>query len=174
MAFADILNGFNPEKDKVSTNNQGLPAGEYDVIIDSIGHHVYESGFECFLVVFQVMTGEHNGQKEYDNISLATQTKSGKAMPSFVLATAVKSLAALAYCAGINKDKLAEPLSLENETDEYEALDKVLKPAQGTTLKLVVKKLNNKKDPDNPYTNYEFEKTEQPEEIDVSDDDMPF
>lgn len=175
MSLLDSLNNFDAKKDSVNSNsNQGLPAGDYTAFIESIGHHTYESGFECFLVVFQVVTGEFAGQKEYDNISLATKTKTGKAMPEFVLDTAVKTLAKLTYCADIDQKELEPALVLENETDQYEALDKIFKNAQGTQLKLTVKKTKNKKNPDNPYTNYEFEKMEQPKEIEVDENDLPF
>lgn len=176
MSLLDALKNFDPAKDKVSASNNGLPAGEYDVAIDSIGHHVYEkSGWECFQVVLSVLTGDHAGEKEYINISLATKTKDGKEMPSFVVDTAVKSIGALAYCIGIDMSLLDEPLSLDNETDIYEALDKLFKEkGQGVQLKLIVKVTPNKKNPDNPYKNYEYEKTEQAEPIDVDDNDLPF
>lgn len=177
MSLADLANkalsDFDPNKDSINDNNQGLPAGDYVVAVEAVEHHVYEnSGYDCIRTVFQVTTGDHAGEKEYQNISFATKTKSGKAMSDFVLTRNMKFIAKLGALLG----QTVEPsiFASGNETDIHDDIAKLLTPGKGTLITLTVTFTPNKKDPDNPYKNYELSPAEQPEAIEIDDDDMPF
>ena len=60
----------------------------------------------------------------------------------------------------------------DNETDAYEELVKAFKPYEGKTLSMKITVTKNKKDPDNPYRNYDFgpgEKIEEPSGKEIVD-----
>lgn len=167
---ANALDNFDAKKDTVSTS-QGLPDGIYNVVVEDISHATYDSGWECVKLVFGVLDGEHAGEKEYDNLSFAEKTTTGKAMPDFVISNNIRFITKLGALLGvqITPQHFAGP----TETEVHEALVNVLAPEKGKTVILHVKHTPNKKDPSNPYTNYELEEAEQPEEIDVTDDQLP-
>lgn len=177
MNLADLANqelgNFDPKKDVINNTNQGLPAGDYVVAVEDISHHVYEkSGYDCVRMVFQVTDGEHAGEKEFYNISFATTTKAGKEMPEFVLTRNMKFIAKLGALLG----KPVEPsvFAGANETDIHEDIATLLRDGKGTLITLTVTFTPNKKDPSNPYKNYELAPAEQPEAIDVDENDIPF
>ena len=75
----------------------------------------------------------------------------------------------------------------DNETDAYEKLMAAFQPYEGKTLEMTITVSPNKKDPDNPYRNYDFGpgiKVEEPQakeeplatddEPTVEDSDLPF
>ena len=60
MSLKDLANktleNFNPSKDNASQQEaQGLPEGEYDVMLNGIRFHVYDSGYECIALDCQVV-----------------------------------------------------------------------------------------------------------------------
>jgi len=168
---SDTLDNFDAKKDTVAAGNQGLPDGEYNVDVEDISHATYDSGWECVKLVFGVLDGEHAGEKEYDNLSFAEKTTTGKAMPDFVLSNNIRFITKLGALMGvqITPQLFAGP----TETEVHEALVAALAPEKGKAVVLKVKHTPNKKDPSNPYVNYELGEAEQPEIIDVSDDQLP-
>ena len=66
-----------------------------------------------------------------------------------------------------------EYFASENETDTHEMLASVLASEKGKSVILHVKHRPNKKDPDNPYVEYDLDATEQPETVDITDADLP-
>jgi len=168
---ADTLDNFDPNKDSVNAGNQGLPDGDYLTAIEDIKHATFDSGWDCLQIVFSVLDGEHAGEKEYDRISFATKSKAGKAIPDFILSRSIKFVIKLGALLGV--EMKPEYFASENETDTHETLSQVLAPEKGKTVTLHVKHRPNKKDPDNPYTEYDLDAAEQPEELNVSDADLP-
>lgn len=185
MSLADVLNGmkdFDAKKDKVNTNNMnGLPAGEYQAMISDIGHMVYKSGYECIGVIFEVISGNHAGEKEYVNISMAEKSKNGKDIPDFVLERNVKLLMKLDALTAETPVLTARDFIGENETDVHENVAQKLHNRVGKTINLTVITRPNKKDPDNPFKEYELAaaapiQTADPagEDIVIPDKDLPF
>ncbi|ANZ65549.1 hypothetical protein AYR62_15805 (plasmid) [Secundilactobacillus paracollinoides] len=174
MSLRDLaskgLAGFDPKTDEI-VSASGLPAGDYLTSVTAIEHRAFDSGWDCFGVSFQVMEGEHEGQTENVNISFAEKSKSGKAIPDFILDRNIKFAAKLGSFLGV--DVTDEDFDFDNETDIHEHLGQKLHGHEGllTTLKVTVRP--NKKDPSNPYTSYDLEEAEQPEELELDDSDLP-
>ena len=168
---AETLNKFDPKKDSVNAGNSGLPDGDYLTAVESIEHRTFDSGWDCLQLVFTVLDGEHAGEKEYDRISFATHSKAGKAIPDFILSRSIKFVIKLGDLLGI--EMKPEYFAAENETDTHEMLANALAPEKGKSVILCVKHRPNKKDPDNPYVEYDLGAAEQPKVVEVMDDDLP-
>lgn len=175
MSLLDLANKtmaeFDPKKDNINAGNQALPAGEYEMIIENIGHDSFESGWDCLTIVFQVVSGEQVGRKEFNRISFAETAKSGKAIPDFVLDRNIKFVSKLASLTGI---PMKADYFAGNETDVHENLSKALFPSTGQAIKLIITDKPNKKDPDNPFREYELAEAPKIEEIQVDDNELPF
>lgn len=177
MSLADLaksLQDFDPKKDNINqSNNNGLPAGEYEVLIEDASHKTFQSGWDCIGFDFSVLTGEFAGRKEIVNLSFAETSKSGKNIPEFVLERNGRTVMALGALMGVTV-----PVSvflMDNETDIHEKLGQMLHSEIGETVKMIIKTRPNKNDPDNPYKEYEFKASEQSIETpDVDDSAMPF
>lgn len=169
---AETIDNFDPKKDSVNSGgNAGLPDGDYLTAVESIEHRSFDSGWDCLQIVFTVLDGDHAGEKEYDRISFATKSKRGKAIPDFILSRSIKFVIKLGSLLGV--DVKPEYFASENETDTHEALANLLAPEKGKSVTLHVKHRPNKKDPDNPYVEYDLDATEQPTTMDVTDADLP-
>lgn len=164
------LAGFDPKKDSVDAS-QGLPAGKYSTTVSAIEHRSFDSGWDCFGSTFEVVEGEHAGQRENVNISFAETSSKGKAIPDFILDRNIKFVSKLGSFVGV--DITADDFAADNETDIHEHLTQKLHDHIGAMMTLVVTTRPNKKDPSNPYTSYDLEPMEQPTEINVDDDDLP-
>ncbi|GAY74323.1 hypothetical protein [Lentilactobacillus kosonis] len=165
------LAGFDAKNDSISTP-QGLPAGEYLMAIDSIGHSAFKSGWDAFSASFQVVEGEHTGRKENVNISFAETSKDGKPIPDFVLDRNIKFVAKLGALVGI--DITAQDFDFDNETDLHEHLADKLHAQSGKFVVLDIIERPNKKDPSSPYRSYDLKEADQPEVPNVEDSDMPW
>ena len=168
---ANTLNNFDPKKDSVNSGSTGLPDGDYLTAIESIEHRTFDSGWDCLQLVFSVLDGDHAGEKEYDRISFATKSKAGKAIPDFILSRSIKFVIKLGSLLGV--EMKPEYFASENETDTHEMLANALATKKGQSIILHVKHRPNKKDPDNPYVEYDLDAAEQPETADITDADLP-
>ena len=108
-------------------------------------------------------------------------------MPDFVVSRNIRTITKIAAMVGLN---VTPELFPDNETDAYEKLVAAFRPYEGKTLEMTITVTPNKKDPDNPYRNYDFApgiKVEEPtakeepvsdsdnnSEPTVDDDDLPF
>ena len=126
---ASTLSSFDAKKDNVNGQAE-LPAGTYNTILEQAEHRAYDSGYDCLLFVLTVIDGKYVGRKEFVRASLATKKKDGTDMPDFVVSG--------------------------NETDCYEKISQALYPYKGKPLTMVISESPNKKDPSNPYRNYDF------------------
>ncbi|MBT9670434.1 hypothetical protein GPK34_00085 [Secundilactobacillus kimchicus] len=175
MSLRDLatagLDGFDAKHDAVSAP-QGLPAGDYTMSVSDIDHRVFKSGWDAFGVTFEVVEGENVGRKENVNLSFAETTKTGKAIPEFVLDRNIKLVAKLG--AMMNIDITGEDFAAENETDIHDHLAQKLRPGLGTIVILKIIETPNKKHPENgPFRNYDLQETEQPDELNVDDQELP-
>ncbi|MCG0728829.1 prophage protein [Lactiplantibacillus plantarum] len=168
---ANTLDNFDPKNDSVNSGSTGLPDGDYLTAVESIEHRSFDSGWDCLQIVFTVLDGDHAGEKEYDRISFATKGKAGKAIPDFILSRSIKFVIKLGSLLGV--EIKTEYFASENETDIHEMLTSVLAPEKGKSVILHVEHRPNKKDPDNPYVEYDLDATEQPETADITDADLP-
>lgn len=171
MSLLDALNtlkksGFDAKEGKDFNPYQEIPDGEYLVSLDGVTHNAKKDR-DFIMFSFLVAQGEHEGQKETVFPSLAQKTAAGKPMPDVVIARSIAQIQLIGEAVG-------HPVPLkcfahESETDAYEEIVEELKGSVGKVLKLKKKTTPNKKNPDYPYKNYEFEKAEQPKIADVED-----
>lgn len=183
-AFNQATKNWDAKKD--STNQSELiPAGTYQVMLDKVDHPVYKSGWDCLRFSMQVIKGKYASRKEQLRVSLATKTTKGKPMPDFVVSRNIRTISKIGAMVDLT---MTPDLFPDNETDAYEKLVKAFEPYEGKTLEMTITVSPNKKDPDNPYRNYDFGpgiKVEEPkveekvdmdsnETMDVDDDDLPF
>lgn len=174
MSLRDLatagLDGFDAKKDSVQ-GNSGIPFGKYTAVIENTIHKVSKNRFEYFQVTYSVLEGEQIGRKEFQMITLDETKKDGTPVSDFVLTTNIKFVAKLGALMGveITDDDFAD----ENVTDLYEHLAQKFRGHEGTVVILDIHPGKNKKDPSNPYRNYDLQETEQPGELDVTDDELP-
>jgi len=135
--------GFDPKKDKINGGGGLLDSGKYPVVLSSAELSANKAGHEQIVVSLEVVSGENKGRKEM--IFLAFNDE----LPDFVKEKNGKILLALAEHTGIqftNKD-------LENEFTTAEAMRNGI----GKQLIMDLKVVPNKKNPDYPYRNYDFD-----------------
>ena len=149
---ASTLSSFNAKKDNINGQAE-LPAGTYNTIMERAEHRVYPSGYDCLLFVLTVIDGEYVGRKEFVRASLATKKKDGTDMPDFVVSRNIKLIAKLSAQVGL---AVTPEMFAGNETDCYEKISRALYPYKGKPLTMAITESPNKKDPSNPYRNYDF------------------
>ncbi len=176
MSLLDALNevkksGFDPKKGKEYNAFENIPAGTYKVSLDGVTHNV--KGNRDFLMLsFLVIEGKYDGKSESVFPTLAQTTSTGKAMPQFVIARSISMLQVIGEM--VDTPIPDSCFNHENETDAYEDLVSVLAKGKGKILTMTIKESPNKKNPDRPYRNYEFEKAEQPKPLKIDDKEDPF
>lgn len=177
------LEEFNPATDDASTqDNEGLPEGEYDVVLNSIQFQVFDSGYECIAADVEVLVGDEAGQHEFININLDPEfvTSAGVKLYEqypFMLKQNIKYISQIAFAVGVelDNDDWEDMVSLAEAFHEQEA--------KGSQFILEIKKSQNKAKT-KEYTNYVFAKyadeevetfeAETAAATDISDDDVPF
>ncbi|KRL72385.1 hypothetical protein [Ligilactobacillus saerimneri] len=182
MSLVDVYKkateGWDAKNDSAQQRDQGLPAGDYDVILDSVSHATYKSGYECLRFVMTVYQGEHTGRKEFINVSLAEKTKDGRPMPDFVVSQNIRYVAKIGALVGLDM----KPEYFDGvETDLYENFNQMFRPCVGKSLKMTVILRPNKDKTKDPYRSYDFapgETISTPDPVaadpEVTDDDLPF
>ncbi len=170
------IESFDPSKQKVQSF-EGLPKGDYNAVFAKVSYQIPNPGqsynpsnhFD-----FQILDGDYTGRHENMQLSFEEMTPSGKPVPDFVLTRNGRTLVKLFYILGV-------PFKLEAKDllDGNKIVD-ALTPAIGKKLIVHLDVRENKKNPDYPYRNYDFDpymkQTSPINDItaDISDDDLPF
>ena len=83
-----VLENFDPKKDDPNAgSNNGLPEGEFDVVLNNVEFKVFEkSGWEALSITLEVTVGEYAGQREFINLGF------GEDLHEFVLSKNIKKL----------------------------------------------------------------------------------
>lgn len=147
MSILDTLNaikedGFDPKKDTIG-GNANLPSGTYPVKLTKSNVNVTRSGRTQIHVVLEVVSGDHKGRTE--NIFLGFESD----LPEFVLENNGKYLMKIAALTDVQ----FKQSDLQTEADTAEAL----KAGIGKQFSMKLNVRPNKKNPDFPYRNYDFE-----------------
>lgn len=174
MSLLDLMqeikeSGFDPRKDSAGGQSR-IPVGEYAAILEKVDANVAESGWEYIQLIMEILDGEFAGQKEYVSVHFMEEWK-GKETPKFVLSRNLKLVR-----------KLATFGKVKQKAEDYEdfySIAEMLKKAIGAQVTLEIKETPNKKDPSNPYRNYDFFELDDiakqaMETPDIDDDDLPF
>lgn len=183
MSLKDLANqtleNFNPSTDNASQQEaQGLPEGEYDVMLNGIKFHVYDSGYECLALDCQVVAGDEIDRHEFININLDpdfTSKDGSKLYEKFpqLLTTNIKYISQLAFATDVTLE--------EDDWEDMVSLDQAFNDqgAKGSQFILEIKKSTNKAKT-KTYTNYVFAKyADDPFEggentVEVDDENLPF
>jgi hypothetical protein len=198
MSMQNILNklnkgDFDPNKGKIENDRMVIPDGTYNVTLSAVTHGVWNnSNTDYIRFDMTVLDGKEAGRIEFIRPTLAQKTAKGKEMPDFVLSRSIQTIKIIGAMVGYNVPNKPFIDAISNESTAYEELTKDFQPYIGKTMKMTIKSSPNKKNPEHPYRNYEFaksndvkiptpsdkddpfagQKTKDPSEI--SDDDLPF
>lgn len=170
MSILDTLNaikqdGFDPKKDSIS-NNTNLESGDYPVKLSKSQVTVTRSGRTQIQIQLEVVSGKHKGRTE--TLFLGFE----KDLPEFVLENNGKYLMKIAALSDVQFTQG----ELQTEEDTAEALRRGI--GKQFLMKLNVRP--NKKNPDFPYRNYDFEELKDepvdpfPNSTEEFNDDFPF
>ena len=143
----ETLSNFNPATDSVNEMSN-IPAGEYDVVVNKAGYRAYDSGYDCIAIEAEVLTGEHAERKELINLNVDPEYKVNQDY-SFLLKRNIKLISQLAFAIDLD-------LSDDDWEDQVSLGDAFAREAKGGQFLLRITESKNKKDPSNPYRNYEF------------------
>lgn len=160
---AEALNGFDKKNGKPSSY-EGLPSGDYVVMVESIKNQDTPWGSEQISIRVQVLDGEFAGRKEFVNLSLDETTSKGN--PNPILSTNIKIIAKIAANSGVELQ--------DDDWEDLGTLSDALAPVEGRTLLMHLSVKENKKRPEYPYKNYDFEEADEIETEDLDEDDLPF
>lgn len=162
----EVLAGFDATKDSANSF-EGLPSGKYTVIVNTIDHYVSPKGWDGLRIITEVNSGDQVGTKDYNMFNFDEVTPTGKQVPDRVLSGHIKLVAKLANACGV---KLKD--------EDWEDIDHLATAfnfggAIGKIVKMDLDVRENKKNPQYPYKDYDFEPTGQPEPIEIDDANLP-
>lgn len=166
----ETLQNFDPKKDNPNQmENESLPTGTYDVVINGAEYAVSQSGYERICIKTEVLTGDFSGRKEFINLNLDPTSKVNQDYP-FILKKNIKLIAQ--FCDAIR----FEP-SDEDWEDQYTLGEAIRPHAQGKQLILEIEQSVTKKG--KTVSNYEFKAypedvASSTDPVDLSEDDLPF
>ena len=162
-----VLENFDPKKDDPNAGgNNGLPEGEFDVVLNNVEFKVFEkSGWEALSITLEVTVGEQAGQREFINLGF------GEDLHEFVLSKNIKVVSKLASVIGL--------VLTDEDWEDEQTLAAAFKDSIGSQFVLTKTLTPNKKDPTRPYANYDFvaydeEDMQAIEAVEVSDEELPF
>ncbi|CAJ1186237.1 hypothetical protein CPEBRM1_ABPJDJAI_00872 [Companilactobacillus paralimentarius] len=162
----NVMSNFDATKDDIN-GYEGLPAGDYHMAVEA----VQRTDYDQLSVKAQVIEGDNTGRIEFVNIGLDEVTSTGKPLPDFVIDRNIKTVARLAAVLGV--------AVTDDAWDDMGIMVHEFSEAVGKQFQMKLKLRENKKNPQYPYKEYEFEEIKQdPFETndtpEVSDDDVPF
>lgn len=162
MGLRDIaletLENFDPAKD--SPNGQeNIPAGEYDIVVEKAGFRVYDSGYDALVIQTKVVEGPMIDRTETINMNVDPGYKVNQDYP-FLMKRNIKLISQLAFACDFD-------LTEDDWEDQQSLGDAFAEKAVGRQFVLKITESKNKKDPSNPYRNYEFMKY-------LDEDEFPF
>lgn len=151
--------GFDAKNDKVNQSSR-LESGNYPVRLKSAQAGQSKAGRDQIAISLEVVSGENKDRQELIFVSFDDE------LPPFVLEKNGRILLKIAAMVGVEFTKK----DLEDEYSASEALSKGV----GKQFKMELTTAPNKKNPDFPYRNYDFEPLEDEKEDDFDDESLPF
>lgn len=166
MGLLDVLKqvkqeGFNAETDTVSTNSK-LGAGKYPVRFKSSQVSVDRGDRTQLGIALEVVSGKDKGRQEFIYLCF------DEGLPEFVLNKNGRTLLKLANMLGIE--------FTTNDLAEEVATSEALNRGIGKQFEMDLTIAPNKKNPDFPYRNYDFNEliAESNDEVNEDELDLPF
>lgn len=150
MSLREIMNqtveNYDP-KDNPNLGQSGLPAGEYDVVVEKVGFTIYDSGYDCIAFDLKVVIGDYSEQHEFININIDPEYKWNKEFGGSLLKRNIKSIVQFAYATDVT-------LTDDDWEDQQAVGDALTAGAIGQQCLLRITESTNKKGKVNK--NYEF------------------
>lgn len=156
------LEGFDAKTEAPKTGFEVLPNGDYFVVIEDVNHFASKSGNESLRVQVSVTEGDKVGKTDNGFFNL----EGGGNIPESVVSQAIQTVDRLANASGIELS--------DDDWEDYDTLSTAFMNAKGKIVLMHFSSRPNKKNPQYVNKSYDFEPAEQPDEIQISDDDMPF
>lgn len=171
MSLVDRVQKVNETFDATKDNPNAaanIPAGSYNVLVDGVRVFISEkTGYHGLRLSFEVVDDEYAGRKENTIINYDELSPNGKQIPDFIINRNIKVTSRFANAVGIQ-------LQLEDWADDETSLANALHTSVGKVILMHITESPNKKDPANPYRNYDFEPSDMNIEApEISDDEMP-
>ncbi|KRO16229.1 DUF669 domain-containing protein [Lacticaseibacillus saniviri] len=171
MSLKDIAmkatQNFDASKDKPESGYESLPSGTYNVILEDVAHFVSQrTGWDGLQIKVSVLDGEYAGRTDSNMFNFDETSANGKAIPESVLSQRVQVVARLANAVGVHLDDI--------DWDSIDTLVTAFMTAKGKTAVMTLSVRENKKNPQYPFKNYDFEPGEPTEPMTISDEDIPF
>ena len=154
--------GFDPKKDKINDNGL-LGAGKYPVRLMTAEHNVQPStDREQLIITLEVTTGGSTGRQEKLFLGFDED------LPKFVLEKNSKILLSIGEFANI--------IFSESDLTNLSTTADAVRRGIGNQFLMDLKIAPNKKNPDYPYRNYEFDQlqSQTDNQLDVGEMDIPF
>lgn len=151
--------GFDAKNDKVN-QSQRLEPGNYPVRLKSAQAGQSKAGRDQIAISLEVVSGGNKDRQELIFVSFDDE------LPPFVLEKNGRILLKIAAMVGVEFTKK----DLEDEYSAAEALSKGI----GKQFKMELTTSPNKKNPDFPYRNYDFELLEDDSTDFEEPEDLPF
>lgn len=151
--------GFDPKKDSVSTSSR-LESGTYPVRLKKVERGVNKANQVQLSIQLEVVSGDFKDRTE--NIFLCFED----GLPEFALEKNGRTLLKLAEFAKVTFKK--------NDLEDEEATAEALQRGIGNQFLMKLTVSPNKKNPDFPYRNYDFESLENDLPDNIEEDDLPF
>lgn len=150
--------GFDPQKDKIGGGGS-LPEGRYPVKLESSSVVITSTGRTQIQLKLEVISGEHKGKRE--TIFLGFDED----LPDFVVENNGKYLMKIAAFTGV--EFMESDLQYEENTAEK------MKEGIGRQFIMKLDIRENKKNPDFPYRNYDFQALDDDPLADQKTSDFP-
>lgn len=162
----NVMSNFDATKDEIN-GYEGLPSGDYHMAVEN----VQETDYGQLSMKTQVIEGDNTGRIEFINISLDEVTSTGKPLPDFVIDRNIKTVARLAAVLGVAIS--------DDAWDNMQIMVHEFNKAVGKQFKMTLTLRENKKNPQYPYKEYEFEEIKEDpfdpaQAPEVKDSDLPF
>lgn len=156
------MENFDAKKEAPKNGYEVLPDGDYYVVLENVSHFVSKSNYESLRVSVSVAEGEKVGKTDSNFFNL----EGGEKIPEIFTQQAIQTIARLANAVGLTLT--------DADWEDYDSLQTAFMESKGKTVLMHFSSTVNKKNPQYTNKSYDFEPADQPDPIDITDDDIPF
>ena len=155
MSLRNLMQQVTANYDPKTNPSQAksIPPGEYDVVIEAVGHTVYESGYDAIAIKAKIVGGDHADRVELININVDPGNETYTKWPN-LLNNAIRSMTQFIYATGLQLT--------DDDWEDQLTLGQAVGEALGKQCVLRITETTSKKS-GKTYRNYEF----------LAYDDMP-
>lgn len=156
-ALSETKKDFDPKKDSIHQSSY-LEPGTYPVRLKQAERVANRGGYEEVKVTLEVVSGEDKGRNEFINLGF------NEDLPEFVLQKNGRILLKIAAMVDVELTK--------SDVQDEESVAEALSRGVGKQFKMILTTSPNRKNPQYPYRNYEFEPLEEEGEASIPEDEL--